>query len=443
MRKIIFFVLCLFFLYLPSAWPTTDIQENNVCTSYATADCSSVEYDTNGMRPITGASCSTTEWSALDGNALYKRRRVCKTASKQTIEDRCYIWCTMAASEYACVETAYQNLDVVSCSYVDDVTMVCSGCAQCPNNATCTGGAVFSCQAGYALSADGESCEPIVFGCLSSEYRYNYNGEQKCISCPNHGLCNGETFSCEVGYHKYDSNTERGMWCCPNNAKCDGNGLFMQCNDGYYGNASDGCKICPSNAICSATAITGCNDGYILESDACNKCSAGEVCEGGTFVRCADGYYGSDRGNCKVCPVNGNCTGGVFNGCNSEYYGDVNDGCNACPTNAECNGGATFKCNKNYFKYTNETGTGCEPCGISRVCNDEGECLYCSSGYYGKCTDVCTKCPTLDGRLGTSVAGENTDLVSCSVSVTSSSTLNDGIGTYYFETIDGKCNASP
>lgn len=212
---------------------------------------------------------------------------------------------------------------------------------------------------------------------------------------------------CQTGYH------ESGHDCvpdCPENSHCP-DGVFVKCNDGYYGNASDGCKACPSDAICSDTAITGCrNDGYILESDACTKCLVGEDCTNGAFKGCAEGYYGSGKGNCKVCPTNGDCTGGIFNGCKSGYYGNLNAGCRACPANATCDGGATFKCNANYFKYTNETETGC------------------------------TKCPTLDGRPGTSVAGANTDRSSCSVSVTSSSTLNDGVGTYYFE--EGTCYAS-
>lgn len=205
---------------------------------------------------------------------------------------------------------------------------------------------------------------------------------------------------CQTGYH------ESGHDCvpnCPANASCP-NGVFEKCNDGYYGNASDGCKACPPNARCSDTEILGCKDGY----------------------------YGSDKENCKVCPTNGDCTGGIFNRCKSGYYGNLNAGCSACPANATCDGGETFQCNDKYFKYTNETGTGCEPCGISRVCEGEN-CLYCKSGYYGNCTDGCVKCPSLDGREGTSEAGKNTGLGSCSVSVTSSSTLNDSIGTYYFE----------
>ena len=225
---------------------------------------------------------------------------------------------------------------------------------------------------------------------------------------------------CQTGYH------ESGHDCvpnCPENSHCP-DGVFVKCNDGYYGNASDGCKACPANATCKGGTTFQCNDGYILESDACNKCLDSEVCEGGKFVRCADGYYGSARGKCKVCPANATCNE------------------------------TTFQCNDKY--YINETKTGCELCGNSRVCED-GICLYCKSGYYGKCTDGCFKCPSLDGRAGKSDVTKaldetypNISIESCYVTVKDENNvgnvsdlkgrLNDGVGTYYFS--EEKCYAT-
>lgn len=213
---------------------------------------------------------------------------------------------------------------------------------------------------------------------------------------------------CQTGYH------ESGHDCvpnCPENSYCP-DGVFEKCNDGYYGNASDGCKACPSDATCDGGATFTCNDGYILESDACNKCLDSEVCEGGKFVRCADGYYGSGKGNCKVCPANATCNE------------------------------TTFTCKSGYFKYTNETETGCEPCGISRVCDAE-KCLYCKSGYYGECAKGCTKCPSLDGHAGTSDTPNNIGRESCYIKPPENDTLKDDFGKYYFEDNNGICNAQP
>lgn len=450
----------------------------------------------------------------------------------------------------------------IDCKCVQKCTYTCepgyygggsslSGCTRCPEHATCPGAsavdrtATFTCDDGYKKNALGNGCESeTVTQCPDGSYLHTYNGATACAPCPGNATCVNDILTCDAGYYKYTGPQSRfsAYFCCLNNATCDDTGNFSHCNTGYYGDATNGCtkcptnatecdgagaatkcasgyllhngaclectggatctgddtmtctdgyiceindddnvvecyncpdgadcvdckfqscksgyygsdetncKICPANAICSTTAITSCVDGYILESGACNKCLDGEVCTNGAFVRCAEGYYGSGRGNCKVCPANGDCTGGIFNGCKSEYYGNLDAGCRACPVNATCDGGATFKCDANYFKYTNETESGCEPCGISRVCSNEGECLYCKSGYYGVCEDGCTKCPTLDKRPGTSDATKaldgtysNTSIKSCYVTVKDEDNvgnvsdlkgrLNDGIGTYYF-----------
>ncbi len=438
----------------------------------------------------------------------------------------CVKYCNVSC-KYRCPDNMYGTVTAINAG--DSIQINGVNCTVCP-----TGAGVLSC--GGALSVFSESGTTITatskltckigytelngkcvtdsstIQCPEGQYLHTYNGVTACAPCPGNATCVNDVLTCDAGYYKYTGlQSPNSMYfCCLNNATCDDTGNFSYCNAGYYGNATNGCtkcptnaicdangvtgcvdgyvlesgacakcsvgevctngvfggcaegfygsgrgtcKICPANAICSTTAITSCLDGYILESDACNKCLGSEVCEDGKFSRCADGYYGSGRGNCKVCPTNGNCTGGVFNGCNSEFYGNLDAGCRACPAYATCDGSATFKCDANYFKYTNktetgETETGCEPCGISRVCSNEGECLYCKSGYYGECEDGCTKCPTLDKRPGTSEAKaldgtySNTSIESCYVTVKdednvgnvsdSKGRLNDGIGTYYF-----------
>ncbi len=294
------------------------------------------------------------------------------------------------------------------------------GCTVCPEHATCPGASVvngtatFTCDAGYKINALGNGCEPTA-QCPDGQYLHTYNGVTACATCPANGTCANDILTCNAGYYKYTGQQSQysAYFCCPNNATCNDTGEFQYCNDGYYGNETNGCMSCPPAATCTGGALTSCSAGYVCNADdgvvECYNCAVGDSCSNCKFNGCQDGYFDYEKpgetgreGHCILCPVNGVCTGGVFNGCNSEYYGDVNDGCNACPTNATCDGGETFKCNANYFKYTNETETGC------------------------------TKCPTLDGRPGTSVAGANTDRSKCSVSVTSSSTLNDGVGTYYF-----------
>lgn len=46
-----------------------------------------------------------------------------------------------------------------------------------------------------------------------------------------------------------------------------GNPVSTTCGSGYYGPTSSVCLICPNNAnVCTATAITSCVTGYIVNS---------------------------------------------------------------------------------------------------------------------------------------------------------------------------------
>lgn len=378
----------------------------------------------------------------------------------------------------------------------------CPEHATCPGASAVDRTATFTCDAGYEKNATKTGCVPTTaIMCPERQYRYGDYCAKCPVSLPNGAVCDNETFTCPAGYEKEDRGIDFGYICCRENATCDNGGTFTNCDTGYYGDATNGCTRCPDNAtecdgagaatkcehsyllyngkcmwcptaaICIGGDTMTCADGYICEINdddnvvECYNCSDGADCTGCKFKSCKSGYYGSDETNCKICPdnaicstteiiscVNGYilesgacnecsvgevCEDGKFSRCTDGYYGSDRGKCKVCPANATCNGGTTFQCYDKY--YINETKTGCELCGDSRVC-EEGKCKSCADNYYGKCKDGCFKCPSLNGRPGTSVAGENTDRSSCSVSVTSSSTLDDGVGKYYFE--GGTCNAT-
>ena len=72
-----------------------------------------------------------------------------------------------------------------------------TACKACPANATCDGGATFTCNPGYNKNAAGTACE---LNCTSGEY---YNGES-CVACPANADCSGGTagFLCRAGYYR-------------------------------------------------------------------------------------------------------------------------------------------------------------------------------------------------------------------------------------------------
>lgn len=337
------------------------------------------------------------------------------------------------------------------------------GCTVCPENASCPGAstvsgtATFTCNPGYKINALGNGCESTA-QCPDGSYLHTYNGVTACATCPANGTCANDILTCDAGYYKYTGQQSpySAYFCCPNNATCNDTGEFQYCNDGYYGNETNGCMSCPPAATCQGGELKACSDGYVCNADngtvECYNCAVGDLCSNCKFNRCLDGYFDSEKpgetgreGHCVLCPVDGNCTGGKFIGCNSGYYGNK-DGCFACPTGdgVEC-GDTEFTCKDDYIK----TNTGCEKCGESISCSG-GVCASCNKGYYGTCEKGCTKCPSLDGRAGKSSSDKslhgnkyfNEDISGCYVTVKNENNvgdvsdlkgrLNDGVGTYYF-----------
>ena len=83
-----------------------------------------------------------------------------------------------------------------------------TACKACPANATCDGGATFTCNDGYEKSADGTAC---VQDCDAGKY---FDGSV-CVDCPDNALCAGGTavFVCAVGYYRNSAKT--GCEPCP------------------------------------------------------------------------------------------------------------------------------------------------------------------------------------------------------------------------------------
>lgn len=367
----------------------------------------------------------------------------------------CVKYCNVSC-KYRCPDNMYGTVTAINAG--DSIQINGVNCTVCPtgdgvlscggalsvfseSGTTITATSKLTCKIGYTESNGKCVADSSTAQCPEGQYLHTYNGVTACATCPANGTCANDILTCDAGYYKYTGQQSpySAYFCCPNNATCNDTGEFQYCNDGYYGNETNGCMSCPPAATCTGGALTSCSAGYVCNADdgvvECYNCAVGDSCSNCKFNGCQDGYFDYEKsgetgreGHCVLCPGNGDCTGGKFNGCNAGYYGNK-DGCFACPTGdgvLSC-GGSNFTCHNGYIR----TDTGCEACGITMNCTD-GQCQSCADNYYGDCEDGCFKCPSLDGRPGTSVAGANTKLGSCSVSVTSSSTLNDDIGTYYF-----------
>lgn len=83
-----------------------------------------------------------------------------------------------------------------------------TACKVCPANATCDGGATFTCNDGYEKSADGTACVQV---CDAGQY---FDGSV-CVDCPDNAICAGGTagFVCAVGYYRNAAKT--GCEPCP------------------------------------------------------------------------------------------------------------------------------------------------------------------------------------------------------------------------------------
>ena len=307
----------------------------------------------------------------------------------------------------------------------------------------------FACNAGYAGSLDGKTCNEID-NCL-----VNNGGCSVNATCTKTGP-GTNTCACNSGF------TGNGVTCtdinectngtanCSANATCTNTaGSFTcACNSGYSGNGvtcSDvnectaGTANCSANATCTNTVgsfTCACNTGFTGNGVTCTdvnectngtaNCSANGTCTNtaGSFTcACNTGYSGngvtcSDVNECTAgtanCSANGSCTNTVGSftcACNTGYSGngvtctDVNEctlGTANCSANAACTntaGSFTCACNTGYTgngvtcSDVNECIAGTANCSTNATCSNTAGSFTCAcnSGYSGNgvtCSDV-------------------------------------------------------
>lgn len=282
----------------------------------------------------------------------------------------------------------------------------------------CVGGALMQIPDDADLPDDGNICtkdlctngvpsntfEDTTFKCGASQI---CNGKGLCVGCVmsdqcvNPGTCKSVT--CDMGVCKnFDNPAGAG---CNGNKVCDGGGSCVECvNDGMC----NGAKICINNG-CSSSCNTGVKDGTETDTDCGGLCQAncgiGKGCKSGND--CISGLCTSQK-----CAVPGpTCFDNMMNGTESDT--DCGGSCALkCAIGGKCNSGldcASTVCTvgglcaapaptcmdgatNGMETDTDCGGPTCAPCGNSKTCGGNPDCLSVS------CVNTtCAPTPCSDG----------------------------------------------
>jgi hypothetical protein len=204
------------------------------------------------------------------------------------------------------------------------------------------------------------------------------------MQCADPGTCKSAT--CDMGQCK-TNDTPSGTGCGGTKV-CDGGGNCVGC---VSDSTCTGSKICINNN-CSTSCNDGMKDGKETDVDcggACSKCGTGKMCKTG-----GDCASGTCTGN--VCVAGPTCNDGIKNGTESDT--DCGGTCatkcavgDTCNTGADCasttcTGGlcaASAATCADGMKNGTETdtdcgGATCGPCGNTKVCMVNTDCLSVS-----------------------------------------------------------------
>ena len=234
-------------------------------------------------------------------------------------------------------------------------------CLICPLFATCNTTSITACQAGSKIDAFGLTCEQCPLGtqssadmksCVSCSSVYTFRSsltQATCQTCPTNSACTPTGFTCNAAYES----TSDGLGCsqcmegyakaspgntacsqCPTGQESAGNKqTCIGCGTGKYrpSQAHSKCIPCPSNGICSASALQKCIDGWKINSsgDGCEQCLIGQDSDGLTCVGCQAGYVKPDQSYniCVGCPQGYSSCGGSSLSCQTGFYFDKNVQC--------------------------------------------------------------------------------------------------------------------
>ncbi|ELP87473.1 protein serine/threonine kinase, putative [Entamoeba invadens IP1] len=313
--------------------------------------------------------------------------------------------------------------------------------------------------------------------------KYPDETSHTCIDCSTtcNNKCNTSNGMCEGCQYNFVFTEPKSNVCVScisfdtNCSLCDTNysRKCIQCNIGFYPNASgicvhchNTCQICnPSNGYCSK-CINGLIqiDSTSLNCQTCNEFdSFCETCDSNKngCVSCQDGKYPGSNGKCTLCSdtCNSICnkTNGICMSCKSQYVFDspkstkcvscttFDQYCAKCPTTFDrkclqcssgkypnpttcqscdltCGGncdGTTGFCTSCILNYVFDTTSSlrCIPCNAfdpnCAVCSPtfDRKCIQCDRGYY-IINGVCVKCDSTCGNYCDTNTGICTNCIS-------------------------------
>jgi hypothetical protein len=134
-------------------------------------------------------------------------------------------------------------------------------------------------------------------------------GESSCDLCPvgfyQDRSAQSECIRCDITHY---SSKEGSSICsqCPNNTVSAYQGaesvLLCTCQQGYYGDAGQPCKTCPTGAKClgGGTAPIAQAGYWKVNNDTFVACYPPEACLGGEDNTCSLGYRGGRCGDCAA-----------------------------------------------------------------------------------------------------------------------------------------------
>ena len=260
-------------------------------------------------------------------------------------------------------------------------------CEECPAGFYCQDGKKTACPKGQYQNQMGQSA---CLACTGNKYT-NTTGATKCAVCStanyavdaNHTKCtacaidkeansghtacvacskvvyNGICAACKANYPK------KKAYACTSKDKpiCDTKtGSCVACTANFGAKSGVTCdeelpvcqkgtcvaSSCPTGAVCSNGAITGCKEGYLMSSDkkSCVACPANGVCSGGavtTMSSCISGFeLSSDKRNCIAvhagdwCKTNFTMEKGAKDFCPIATPICKNSHCTKCTSDSDC-----------------------------------------------------------------------------------------------------------
>ena len=356
-----------------------------------------------------GATCNST--SMISCQAGFKISSVGNGC------DQCAVGYQMSSDGLSCVAC------VSGSSYRASLSQ--TTCQNCPSNSLCTTTG-FTCNAGYEISADSLSCTQCALG-----YAKASGGNTACTQCTIGQESNaGRTacVNCVSGSTYRSSLTQTTCQSCPSYSACITTGF--SCNAGYEPTGDGiGCQLCGEGYTKSASGNT-----------ACSQCAVGteSVANRQSCVACSSGKYRPNTifNKCVPCPSNGVCTASALTKCSNGFKVNVaGDGCDQCPIGQDSSNGLNcVGCQAGFFK-PDQSFSMCIQCPVGSSCG--GSSISCQSGFYFDTNAQCKRNDTFFAlqQTGTQTASTVTAYVTLTQTQTSTTTSTSTTSIYATATV--------